>query len=211
MIIALAIGIIILAYLFGSVPVGYLVARANGINLLQSGSGKIGGTNVLRSVGLFPSMLTILGDAFKGLVPTYIAVHLFPDMPWVAAVAGAAAVAGHNHSLFLRFRGGVGAVTALASLSALSFPAAIIAAGVAIIAILITRFASMASFSGSITGLVVLTVMALMGVSPAGYIIYGVIVVGLVSWALRPNFARIKAGTERRIGAQEKDIKTLSR
>ncbi len=209
MISALVTGVILLGYVLGSVPVGYLVARAKGVDLLQSGSGKIGGTNVLRSVGLFPSLLTILGDAFKGLVPTYIAAHLFPGMPWVAALAGAAAVAGHNKSMFLRFRGGVGAVTALASLSALSFPAAIIAVSVAIVAILITRFASMASFSGIITGLLALTVMGFLGIAPMDYIIYGVIVVSLVSWALRPNFARIKAGTERKIGVQEKNVKTI--
>lgn len=204
-----AIITILASYLIGSVPVGYLIARMMGVDLLQSGSGKIGGTNVLRAVGLFPSMMTILGDAFKGLIPTYFAVMVFPAMPWVAALTGAAAVAGHNHSIFLKFRGGAGGVTALATLAALNFPGAIIAATVAIIAIVITRFASMATFFGSLTGLIILIVLSVMGKSPYEYIIFGVIVVGLISWALRSNFTRIKAGTERTIGKREKNIKTV--
>jgi len=210
----LVAGITILAaYLIGSLPVGYLIARAMGVDLLKSGSGKIGGTNVLRAVGLFPSMLTILGDAFKGLIPTYFAVAVFSSdahaMPWVAALTGAAAVVGHNHSIFLKFRGGAGGVTALATLAALTFPGALIAVGVAIVMIVATRFASMATFFGAVTGLIVLIVFAFMGKTPFDYIIYGVIVIGFISWALRSNFVRIKLGTERAIGKPEKNIKTV--
>lgn len=207
----IAVGLILLAYVIGSIPMGYLIARTQGVDLLQSGSGKIGGTNVLRAVGLFPSLLTILGDAFKGLIPTYIAVMLFTPlgMPWVPALAGAAAVAGHNHSIFLKFRGGAGGVTALAALAALYFPGALIAVGVAIAMIVITRFASMATFSGAVTGLVVLTIFAFMGITPFAYIIYGVIVIGLIGYALRTNFSRIRAGTERVIGKKDPDIKTM--
>lgn len=205
---------IVIGYLFGSIPVGYLIARAMGIDLLQSGSGKIGGTNVLRAAGLFPSMMTILGDALKGLIPTYLAAMFFSTMlpqpmPWVAALTGAAAVAGHNHSIFLKFRGGAGGVTALATLAALSFPGALIAAGVAIVMIVITRYASMATFSGAVTGLLVLIIFAALGITPWDYILFGIIVLGLVGWALRPNFANIRAGTERTIGKKESNIKTL--
>lgn len=210
----IAVSSIILGYLIGSIPMGYLIARSQGIDLLQSGSGKIGGTNVLRAVGLFPSMLTILGDAFKGLIPTYFAVIFFTSlshpMPWVAALTGAAAVAGHNHSIFLKFRGGAGGVTALATLAALTFPGALIAVGVAIAMIVVTRFASMATFSGAVTGLVVLIIFAVLGITPYAYIIYGVIVVGLIGYALRSNFQRLRTGTERAIGTKENDIKPLS-
>ena len=215
MLYVIAIVSILAGYLFGSIPVGYLIARALGIDLLQSGSGKIGGTNVLRAAGLFPSLMTILGDALKGLIPTYFAVLFFSMLPhpdawaWAPALTGAAAVAGHNHSIFLKFRGGAGGVTALATLGALSFTGALIAAAVAIVMIVITRFASMATFSGAVTALLTLIIFAILGITPAAYILYGVIVVGLVSWALRPNFARIRAGTERAIGKKEENIKTL--
>ncbi|RME42880.1 MAG: glycerol-3-phosphate acyltransferase [Caldilineae bacterium] len=209
MLYAIAIGMIVAGYLFGSIPAGYLLGRAWGVDLLHSGSGRTGGTNVLRAAGLLPAALTILSDALKGLLPTYIAVLMFPTLPWVPALTGAAAVTGHNYSIFLKFRGGAGGVTALGALAGLSFWAALTAAGIAIVAIVISRYASVATFSGSVTGLVMLVVFALLKITPPGYILYGVIVVGLIAWGLRPNFARLRAGTERKIGTPEKNIKTL--
>ena len=210
MLILLAIVMIIIGYLFGSIPVGYLIGRLHGVNLLESGSGRTGGTNVLRAAGLPAATFTILGDALKGVIPTYIAANLAEVgliQPWLAALVGAAAVLGHNHSIFLKFRGGAGGVTALGALAALSLYAALAACAVAIILIVITRYASAASFSGSVAGLILLIILALTGLGPAGYILYGVLVVALISWGLRPNFARIRAGTERKIGASENSIK----
>ncbi len=208
----IAFALILTGYIVGSIPMGYLIARSRGIDLLNSGSGKIGGTNVLRAMGLFPATLTILGDAFKGLIPTYAAAVIFLPlgMPWVAALTGAAAVAGHNHSIFLKFRGGAGGVTALAALAALTFQGALIAAGVAITMIVITRFASMATFSGAVSGLIILIIFAFLHITPFAYIIYGVLVLGLIGYALRTNFSRIRAGTERVIGKKEEDINPLS-
>ncbi len=201
---------IVAAYLFGSIPVGYLMARLWGVDLLKSGSGKTGGTNVLRSAGLLPAALTILGDAFKGLIPTYFAVMLFQhNMPLVPALAGAAAVLGHNRSIFLKFKGGVGAITFFGALAALSFPSMLITITVALIVLLITRFASMGSFSGSITGLLALIGSALLGYTPMAYALFGVLSVLWVVIALQPNFKRIKAGTERKIGVPEKKVVKL--
>lgn len=203
----LAFGFIVAAYLSGSIPMGYLIARLWGINVLESGSGRTGGTNVLRAAGLFPALLTILGDAFKGIIPTYLAHLMFQpaalDMPWVAAVAGAATVLGHNHSVFLRFRGGAGGVTALGALSSLAFYPALIAAIAAIVGIAGTRYASVGTFSGAVVGLVALIIFSLNAAIPSAYILYGVLVTLLIGWALRGNFARIRAGTERRIGGSE--------
>lgn len=210
-----AIFTIAMGYICGSIPVGYWIGLWRGVDLLSSGSGKIGGTNVFRSVGLLPALFSIFGDVFKGLIPTWIVVNLagFGILPvWVVPLTGAAAVLGHNHSVFIKFRGGVGAVTALAALAAISFPAALVSAVVAVIAVLITRFASMASFSGSVTGLIMLIILSAVTPQevPPIYILYGVLAVALVSWGLRNNFARIRAGTERRIGVPEQNIKTIS-
>ena len=186
-------------YLFGSIPVGFLVARLWGADVLQSGSGRTGATNVLRAAGLPAATATILGDALKGVIPTYIAALLFP--PWVAALVGAATVLGHNYSIFLKFRGGAGGVTALGALAALSVWVALAASGVAILAILITRYASAGTFLGTLAGLIILIISAIVGWTPYGYIVYGVLVIGLIGWSLRTNFAAIRAGTERKIGA----------
>ena len=103
---------ILIAYLFGSIPMGYLVARLYGIDVTQSGSGRIGGTNVLRAAGAPAAGLTVLGDLLKGLIPIYFIVIL--GHPLTSALAASATVIGHNYSIFLRFRGGVGAGTAVA-------------------------------------------------------------------------------------------------
>ncbi|OQY49095.1 MAG: hypothetical protein B6242_00160 [Anaerolineaceae bacterium 4572_78] len=202
-----------LAYLSGSLPIGYIVARVSGVDVLQSGSGKTGATNVLRSAGLMPAALTVLGDAFKGLIPTWIAVALATNglMPfWGAALVGAATVVGHNYSIFLKFKGGVGAVTALASLGAFSLQAGFVAVFVAIAIIAITRYASMGSFISSLTGLFMLIILGLGNITPTAYVLYSALVVLLVGYALRPNFARIIAGTERKIGVKENNVTTMN-
>ena len=208
----LPIVMIIIGYLCGSIPVGYLMGRLRGVDLLKSGSGRTGSTNVLRAAGLPAATITILGDAFKGLIPTYIAVNfamagLFPH--WVAALVGLAAVLGHNYSLFLKFRGGAGGITALGVLAALSVWATLVACVIGILMVVITRYASAGTFMGSVTGLVMLTILAAMGLSPVGYILFGVLVVLLIGWGLRPNFAAIRAGTERKIGTPEKRIESI--
>jgi glycerol-3-phosphate acyltransferase PlsY len=171
---------VIIGYLMGSIPVGYLVARVRGVDLLASGSGRTGGTNVLRAAGLPAALVTVLGDAFKGLIPTYVAAHLFPNAPWIAALTGAAAIVGHNYSIFLKFRGGAGAVTALGALAALNFPVALIGSMVAIGAIVITRYASVGSFLGNLTGLLMLIVFAGLGITPWDYILYGILAVAII-------------------------------
>ena len=204
----LPIILIVSGYLFGAIPVGYLIGRAYGVNLLKSGSGRTGGTNVLRAVGLPAAAITLLGDAFKGLIPTYIAANLLPGQPWVAALVGVATVVGHNYSIFLKFRGGAGGVTALGALAGLSFWVALIACAVAIGAVVLTRYASVGTFSGSVCGLLMLIVFALAGWEPWGYVLFGLLVVPLIAWGLRPNFAALRAGTERKIGASETQINT---
>ena len=75
MLVILPIILIVIGYLFGAIPVGYLIGRLRGVNLLESGSGRTGGTNVLRAVGLPAATVTILGDAFKGVVRRICLCH----------------------------------------------------------------------------------------------------------------------------------------
>ncbi|MFQ5613221.1 MAG: glycerol-3-phosphate acyltransferase [Anaerolineae bacterium] len=200
---------IIIAYLSGSIPVGYIVARLYGVNVTASGSGRIGGTNVLRSVGVLAAGLTVLGDVLKSLVPIYLLMAVGID-PLTVALAAAAAVIGHNHSIFLGFRGGVGAGTALGALAAISFIAALIVGVCALVALALSRYASVLSTTTAILTPIVLTVMVLFGLLPASYIVFGVIILGVMFYALRPNFARLRAGTERRIGQRAENIAASS-
>jgi glycerol-3-phosphate acyltransferase PlsY len=201
----LSVVFIFLAYLSGSIPVGYLVARAYGVDVTASGSGRTGGTNVLRAAGPWAAAFTVAGDMLKGLIPVYLLVSAgFP--PLVPALAANAAVLGHNYSIFLKFRGGVGAGTAIGAMVGLSFPIALIAGACGIIGLMTTRYASILSSSIAVGGLIGFTSSALLGYTPYEYIVFGIINVGVIFYALRPNFARIRAGTERKVGQKTENI-----
>lgn len=204
----LAVIAIFITYLFGSIPVGYLVARMYGVDVTASGSGKTGGTNVLRSVGPFAAALTVLGDILKGLIPVYLLATVAPSL--VAALAATAAVVGHNYSIFLRFRGGVGAGTAMGALGGLSLPVALIVAVCGLIGLSISRYASILSATIAVSTLAVLTIFALLGYTPYNYIIFGILNLLIIFYALRENFARLRAGTERKVGQKPENIVRVS-
>lgn len=201
----LAVSAILIAYLFGSIPVGYLVARLYGIDVLASGSGRTGGTNVLRAAGPVAAGLTVLGDILKGLIPVYFLVNI-TGAHVVVALAATAAVVGHNHSIFLRFKGGVGAGTAMGALGALSLPAALIVAVLGLIALATSRYASILSTTIAVSTLVILTLFAFLGYTPYAYIVFGLLNLGVMVFALRHNYARLRAGTERRIGQRTENV-----
>ncbi len=201
--------VIFIAYLFGSIPVGYVVARLYGIDVTASGSGRIGGTNVLRAAGPIAAGLTVLGDIFKGLVPIYLLLAI-GTIPLIVALAATAAVLGHNYSIFLGFRGGVGAGTAVGALGGLSFWAGIIAAACGLIALGVSGYASILSSTIAVSTLIILTVSALTGYTPYEYIVFGLLNLIVMFYALRPNFARLQAGTERKIGKKSENIAKIS-
>lgn len=107
------------AFLAGSIPTGLLIAKAKGIDIRSTGSGNIGATNVMRSVGKESALLTLIGDITKGALPVVIGILL--KLPQIElAVVGLAAILGHNFSIFLKFRGGKGVATSLGVLLAYS-------------------------------------------------------------------------------------------
>lgn len=191
---------ILIAYLFGSIPMGYLVARLYGVDVTKTGSGRIGGTNVLRAAGAPAAGLTVLGDILKGLIPVYF-ISFF-GLPLTTALAASATVIGHNFSIFLRFRGGVGAGTAIGAVGALSVPVAVVAGLCGLIALTISRYASLLSTTIAVTSFLGLIVSAWLGYTPYEYIVTGLINLLVMVNALRPNYARIRAGTERRVGQE---------
>ncbi len=111
-----ALVLLLLAYLLGSVPFGYLVARARGVDILRQGSGNIGATNVGRVLGRRFGMLVFVLDCAKGAVPVLAALRVPAPEAWptdaLPAAAGVAAFLGHLFPVFLRFRGGKGVATA---------------------------------------------------------------------------------------------------
>ncbi|NOZ49481.1 MAG: glycerol-3-phosphate 1-O-acyltransferase PlsY [Chloroflexi bacterium] len=190
---------ILLGYLLGSIPSGYLIGRAKGVDIRLYGSGRTGGTNVYRSLGLPYGILTGLSDGAKGLVAVLLARWLFGHEA-AAALAGAFAVFGHNWPLFLRFKGGAGGGTAAGSLIALNPLAAAITVPIFLLVLVLGRFASVATISIAIGSTVVLVALHLLDLgTPASHLIFSGLTVLWILWALRPNIVRLWHGTERRI------------
>jgi glycerol-3-phosphate acyltransferase PlsY len=188
--------VLIGAYLFGAIPVGWLVCRAHGIDLFNFGSGNIGATNVYRAVGGKWAAVVFLADVFKGLGPTLVAKWLFPseELFWMAG--GAAATAGHCFSPFLRFRGGKGVACLLGMVLGVSLFISAWTLAVFIVIFGVTRYVSL----GSIIAVPTATVVSLVtGQKPAVTIMFAA--VALLTIVLhRKNIKRLLNGTESKFG-----------
>ncbi len=192
---------ILLGYLIGSIPMGYIVAKFRGIDITSVESGRTGGTNVSRALGWRYGLLTGALDILKGAVAVLLARYLFGDDPAIyAALGGAFAVIGHNWSIFLGFRGGAGGATAGGALIALNPLAGAILVPTFIIILFVVRYASVATMAIGLGSLAILTLFYLVGWNtPAGQILFGALASIAIIWALRPNIKRLIQGNERRI------------
>lgn len=199
---------IVISYLFGSIPMGYLIARLYGVDIRTSGSGKTGGTNVLRTAGVFAAGLTVLGDVLKGMIPIYLIATL--GLPLTTALCATATVVGHNNSIFLGFRGGAGAGTAIGALAGMSFPLGLIAAICGLTALVLSRIASILTSTIAVSSFIILIISAILGYTPYQYIVAGFLNLLVIAYALRHNFAALRAGTERRIGQNTDNIAKAS-
>jgi len=189
-----------LAYLLGSIPMGYLAAKLKGVDVRRVGSGRTGGSNVLRAAGVIPAALTIVSDLLKGFGAVYAAKSLLPGMPLAPALAGLAVVAGHNYSVFLGFDGGVGSMTMLGAALALMPFASLGALGAGALVILIWRYSSLASLVMAVVLPLACVAGRIWGSWPAANILFAVGTTCMSVWELRPNIVRLLKGTERKLG-----------
>jgi glycerol-3-phosphate acyltransferase PlsY len=189
----------LVAYLVGAVPVGFLVARAWGIGDIRGhGSGNIGATNVLRTVGRTPAILTLVGDVAKGYLAVVAGGALAGGEPAATALTAVAAIAGNCWSVFLGFRGGKGVATGLGAFLRL-VPWAVAPAALVWLVVTVTfRYVSLGSISAAVC--VPLGALLLGAPGPA----VGAAAAGAAIVVLRhhENIARLLAGTERRLGAR---------
>ncbi|MFZ5725468.1 MAG: glycerol-3-phosphate 1-O-acyltransferase PlsY [Pseudomonadota bacterium] len=185
-------------YLLGSIPFGVLLTRAFGAgDLRQIGSGNIGATNVLRTGRKGLAAATLLLDGAKGATAVLLARHFAPELgDHAAMIAGAAAMIGHCYPVWLGFRGGKGVATLLGLALALAWPIGLVFAAVWLGAVLLLRISSLGGMLGAVSAPVAAFLF--------GYPVYAVGLAGLaviVLWRHRENIARLRAGTEPRIGA----------
>lgn len=184
------------AYLLGSVPTGVLVARLlGGADPRSSGSGNIGATNVGRTLGRKAGVLTLGGDALKGLLPAAWALEVLPS-PWEVATVALAAYLGHLYPLYLRFRGGKGVATGLGVFLALAPGSVFWAAAVFGAVVWKWRMVSV----GSVSAAAALPLLCAGFREPPAVACLAVVVAVMTAWRHKDNLARVRAGTERRIG-----------
>lgn len=199
--------IAVLAYLLGSIPVGYLLVRViRKQDIRTVGSGNIGATNVLRSGGKGLGAATFVLDAVKGsaavLLGAYVAAPMLPSVPQrnVEALAALFAVLGHMFPVWLHFRGGKGVATGFGVFLVAAPIAALAAITVFAIVLALTRYVSLASILGA-ASFPVFAWCTVSGSRPAFFIAVQIAVSLLVVLKHHPNIRRLLAGTEHRFGA----------
>ncbi len=197
----------VLAYLLGSVPIGYLIGKAHGFNIFNEGSGNMGANNITRKLGYFWGGLTWFLDSMKGIGAILLIRALVPSEEYaLATVIGAVgAIVGHNWSVFVamitgRLRGGKGAATAIGTWLTF-FPPLMIAGVMAIwvLIVVITRYVSLAVLVT--TGLVALTVIVMVaqGSFAPIFLLYLLVPI-IVFYRHRENIIALSEGRERKLG-----------
>ncbi|MET4172663.1 glycerol-3-phosphate acyltransferase PlsY [Bradyrhizobium sp. LA6.1] len=213
---------LVVAYLFGSIPTGYLAGKfLRGIDIREHGSKSTGATNVLRTLGKWPALVVLIADVLKGAAAILVARSFCPWLstelsptppaaldlqvwvPWAVGLAGIAALLGHSRSIWLNFTGGKSAATGLGVLLAMSWPVGLGAATAFGIVLAMTRIVSLGSI------LAALTAIALV----CGFehpLPYRLLVIGGGIYVIvrhRANIQRLLAGTEPRLGRTGSDTK----
>jgi glycerol-3-phosphate acyltransferase PlsY len=195
----LALQVLAVAYLIGSIPFSFLVARAFGVHdVRRVGSGNVGATNVLRSAGKTAGALALLLDLGKGAAATALVGRLAPGAAALPAAAALAAVVGHMYPVWLRFQGGKGVATGLGAFAPLAPWAALGSLVVFGLVAAVTRLVSLGSVAGALAmaGLV----LALRGPNPVA--VSAAFTAALVVFRHRSNLRRILGGTEHRMGSR---------
>ena len=187
----------VLAYLIGAVPIGFMVARAFGVgDIRRHGSGAIGMTNVLRTAGKLPAVITLLGDVVKGALAMLIGAAVAQAGVLGAAVCAVAAVAGNCWPVFLRFRGGKGVATGLGALLTLVPLALVPAVAVFAVVVATTRFVSL----GSLLATAGVPLAALVFGYPPPAVGAAFVIAVIIVARHHANIGRLLSGTESRIG-----------
>lgn len=203
--VAAAIVIVFAGYLFGSIPSGYLVGRARGVDLRRTGSGNIGATNAFRVLGKTAGAIVLVADALKGFLACVVVPALvlsrFAGMEgsqivWYRAMGGAAAVLGHTFSCWLRFKGGKGVATGAGVFAGLAPVPLAIALGTWLVLFVVTRYVSVASMGAAVALAGGVWLVPLHAVVRWTATVLAV----LVLWRHRSNIRRLIEGTELRIG-----------
>ncbi|MEB2283447.1 MAG: acyl-phosphate glycerol 3-phosphate acyltransferase [Polyangiaceae bacterium UTPRO1] len=191
------LAVVALAYLSGSVPTGVWLARRQGVDPRDIGSGNIGATNVARAAGTATGALTLVGDTLKGLGPILLATYLGIGEGGCALVA-LAAFTGHIFPCFLGFQGGKGVAIALGVLLGLAPLAMAIVVPIFLLTVAVSRYVSLGSILTAAMTPIVLAALAY----PATTIVVAAVMGTGIAYRHRDNIRRLRFGTEARLGGR---------
>lgn len=200
----------VVGYLLGMIPTGAIVGRSMGVDLTKVGSGRIGMTNVLRTLGIRWAIVVLIGDILKGTLAVLIVGWLvggrpWGDVSWAQVMAAAFAVLGHTFSPLLGFKGGRGIVTGGGGLLVLSPEAFGIAFIFGVVTVVLTRYMSLGSLIGTVVSGTTVIVQALFFAGPTPYFLYGTALPAFLIWSHRDNIQRLVSGTERKLSKGSRD------
>jgi glycerol-3-phosphate acyltransferase PlsY len=191
------ISLFVLAFILGSVPFGIIIAKVKGVDLKRVGSGNIGATNVLRSVGTFPAVLTLLGDILKGTLAVSTGSY-FGVGTLYEGLIGVSAILGHNFSLFLGFRGGKGVATSLGVLVFYTPWVALYTLIIWLVIVFLTKYSSL----GAIVSFALLPVNIILFDYDKTKLLIAILIALLVLIRHKDNIKRLMNGSEKKIGAR---------
>lgn len=218
---------LLIGYVFGAFPTGFFVGKMWNIDVRKHGSGRTGGTNVLRSAGWGAFALTVIGDVLKGILPVLLVRWLFPEYHGAHALSVLGVLIGNNWSVWIALlarsdprsattypptplgllqriadkgRGGAGVSTTAGACLALFPPVPLLIAPVGILVLLIWRYASVASLTAATLFPIVMFYFVLVHDVPWSYFALALVVAVFIYIVHIPNIQRLRAGNERRFG-----------
>lgn len=208
------LGLLLLAYLVGSIPFGFLLVKIfTGQDIRKIESGRTGGTNAMRAAGFPIGLATSILDIIKSAGMVWLTKYLNPAGFGLHVFAGLFTVIGHNYSIFLvqkdppgklKIGGGAGGTPAAGAIIGLWWPSFFILVPTGYLIVMVIGYASLATMSLPLIGSLIFLIRFLVNDQPWQYILSGLLSEILILWALRPNIGRLLAGTERLVGFRAK-------
>jgi glycerol-3-phosphate acyltransferase PlsY len=208
------LAIAVVAYLMGAIPFGLIISkRMADVDIRQHGSGNIGATNVFRTLGTKPGLITALLDLGKAALAVWLSMLIIGDDTFVVAgrdihvqfaqcLAAIMVMVGHNWSVYVGFKGGKGVACFIGGLLVINWVVALIGIAAGIIVALTTRYVSLGSMLASLFVFLAMVILALLAIVAPLYALYGLVAAGLIIFQHRSNIARLQAGTELKLGAR---------
>jgi glycerol-3-phosphate acyltransferase PlsY len=198
--------VVIGSYLLGSIPFGYLAGRIAGIDIRKCGSGNVGATNVMLTLGKSYGYPVFVADFLTGFsavkMSILIATRVQPE--WISSevfgiAAAISSVLGHSFPVWLRFKGGKGVATSGGALFGLAPIAALVGAAIWILTFLLTRYVSVASIVAAAALPLIILITTWLSQTSGKLLVYSsVCLAALVIWRHRSNLSRLMSGTEPR-------------